>query len=661
MTDLISGLNAEQKQAATSTNKRLQIIAGAGTGKTHTLIARIAFMVKHGVRPENILLITFTNKAAAEMKRRADEDTGGQCKNVTATTFHSFCAEQLRIYGTMNDQYKDFEILDESKSYLLMDFVRQKYKDALKPLKDKVPKNKRLGSKDMVSMLSMSINTDRTVNDIVEERGYDEKALPYIVACIDLYIQEKRKGKILDFDDLLTEFLKVLNIDPKFRQMLQMRYRYILVDEHQDSNNLQNRILQLLTSDHSFLTVVGDEFQSIYAFRGANVEHFMNFEQEYMNDTKNAPQTVHLQRNYRSTQEILDLSNNTTRNADFGDPKHLHNDQNGVRPRLYVVSDQRREAEEALNLILKYQQDSPPNEIAVLVRGSNDSAFLEEQLTHLGIKFDKRGGIKFFDAQCVQDILSFQGLCLNDQDTLHWFRIFQLLREVASKRAQDLTNEIHKKDFLMNSQFANKETKTAKLIHGQLVELNDTFNKIKAERDISKQLDIIVSYLKSIYDKQIEYQREQDNNEQLQRYQNKYKDLEEKEAILKNMISRYKTLQEWLDAVSLNKTIDEEDEGKLLVISTIHSAKGLEWNHVILLKMVEGSLPSSYTLKKEYNDREGFKKEMDEDRRAFYVATTRPRYTLDIFSPRFCAGSLDRTTTSRFVNESINFVDEYHL
>ena len=127
------------------------------------------------------------------------------------------------------------------------------------------------------------------------------------------------------------------------------------------------------------------------------------------------------------------------------------------------------------------------------------------------------------------------------------------------------------------------------------------------------------------------------------------------------MISRYNTLQEWLDAVSLNKTIDEEDEGKLLVISTIHSAKGLEWNHVILLKMVEGSLPSSYTLKKKDTDREGFKKEMDEDRRAFYVATTRPRYTLDIFSPRFCAGSLDRTTTSRFVNESINFVDEYHL
>ena len=659
MTDLIKGLNTGQRQAATSTEKRLQIIAGAGTGKTHTLIARIAFMVEHGVKPENILLITFTNKAADEMKERADRDTNGKCRNVTAMTYHSFCANMLRRYATTNDKYKNFEVYSYPDTIQLMDLVCQRHKDTLKPLKQRVPKNKRLGSKDLVDMLSICVNTEKDIETVIQNKGYEDNAVPYVKKALSLYVDEKKKHRIFDFDDLLVEFLKVLNMDSKFRQELCNLYRYILVDEHQDSNNIQNRIIQMLTTNRTFLTVVGDEFQSIYAFRGANVENFMKFEQDYMRDGTKPPLTVQLEQNYRSTQEILDLSNSVTRNAEFGKPKNLFSDKNGKKPTLYRPDNPYQGADIALNLILNYTRNTSPDEIAVLARTASEMGILEGKLNNAGIEYEKRGGVKFFEQECVMDILAFQKLCLNPADRIQWYRILKQLKDVASKRAQDISDTAGKKDFLIHSKFEKQLTKTDISIHTQLTNLNNKFNEIASEKDLSKQLDIIITYIKDVYDKQIDIQIEKENADMLEVYQDKLTRLEMVEPILKDMITKYDNLQQWIDDTVLNPNADNKDlkEG-ILVLSTIHSAKGLEWDHVILLNMTEGSLPSNHTLNLAEKEPTKFAKELAEDRRAFYVAITRPRYTLDLIAPKMPLRSRTPQAVTRFIEESRNYVTE---
>ena len=657
MTDLIKGLNSGQKKAATSTDKRLQIIAGAGTGKTHTLIARIAFMVQHGVKPENILLITFTNKAADEMKERADRDTGGKCKNVTAMTYHSFCANMLRRYALKNTAYKNFNIYSYPDSIQFMDLVCQRNSDILKPLKQRVPRNKRLGSKDLVDMLSMSINTDKSIEEVVKKRGYEDDVLPYIKTALTMYIEGKKLNRVFDFDDLLQQFLRVLNTDPAFRKELCDQYRYILIDEHQDSNNLQNRIVQMLTTQRTFLTVVGDEFQSIFAFRGANVDNFMRFKDEYLTDHNMTPVTVALERNYRSTTEILDLSNSVTRNAPFGQPKNLFSDKHGKKPALYTPKDVYAAAEIALNKILNYAQNTSMDEIAVLSRTSADLAVLEGELNTAGIPYEKRGGQKFFEQECVMDILAFQKLCINQTESIQWYRILKQLKDIGPKRAQDISDNAMKKDFLMTSSFSRQKTKTDISIHEQLTALHTKFNEIIAEKDIAKQLDIIIDYVREIYDKQLDIQIEKDNADLIEAYQKKLERLQEAEPLLKDMIKRYKSLQQWLDDTVLKPTADiDESKGGVLVLSTIHSAKGLEWDHVILINTTEGALPAHQTLKLQGKDKEEYEKQMAEDRRLFYVAVTRPRYTLDLIAPQRAIGSRNKQEVSRFIEESLNYV-----
>lgn len=659
MTDLIKGLNPGQYKAATSTDKRLQIIAGAGTGKTHTLIARIAFMVEHGVKPENILLITFTNKAADEMKERADRDTDGKCKNVTATTYHSFCANMLRRYAINHDAYKDFSIYSEPDSVQFMEIICQRNSDTLKPLKQRIPKHKKLGAKNLLSMLSMHVNTEQDIEKIIKKNGYDKNAVPYIKTALSMYIEGKKLNRVFDFDDLLTQFLHVLQTDPAFRKELCNQYRYILIDEHQDSNNVQNKIIQMLTTDRTFLTVVGDEFQSIYAFRGANVDNFMKFKDDYMNDNGTVPTTIALERNYRSTTEILELGNSITRNAEFGQPKNLFSDKHGKKSSLYTPHDVYEAAEIALSKILSYRQNTSPDEIAVLSRTSSEPMALETLLNRANIPYEKRGGLKFFEQECVMDILAFQKLCIDPSERIQWYRILKQLKDVGPKRAQDISDEASKKDFLINSSFAKQKTATDISVHRQLTRLNKKFNEIKAETNIEKQLDIIIEYVKNIYDKQLDLQIEKNNTTRIDDCQKKIERLEEAEPLLKDMIKRYKSLQQWLDDTVLKPTADiDNSEGGVLVLSTIHSAKGLEWDHVILINATEGGIPSSQTLGLYAKDKQEFEKQLAEDRRLFYVAVTRPRFTLDLIAPETIKG--ERQDISRFVEESYNYVDRYY-
>lgn len=660
--ELIDNLNKNQKIAATSTNKRVQIIAGAGTGKTHTLIARIAYMVSCGVDPKNILLITFTNKAADEMKERADIETEGRCKNVTAKTYHAFCADMIREYGEYyDDQYKDVQILSDTDADEFANLAHQRYDDMLKPLKRKVPKNKRLGVRDVLNMLSMSINTEKDFEDIAKEKGYNEDGINYAKAVAEVYILEKRKHKKLDFDDLLTEFLRILNTNSVFRENLKKRYRYILVDEHQDSNNIQDKIISLLTGPNTFLTVVGDEFQSIYAFRGANVENFMKFKDNYLSDNNEEPLLIPLEENYRSTKEILDFGNSVTRNANFGAPKNLTSDKTGIKPSLIRVQDAYESSEKAFSLIKNYAVNSPIEEIAVLARNAREMAFLESILKKEGIAYEMRGGLKFFEHACVLDILAFQRLCVNNLDELQWFRILRQLKDVGYKRAQEIIDGVGKKDFLINTRFAEKKNPTSISIHEQLETLHQIFESLKQESDLLKQLDIIIEYITDIYNKQIEIQKKEGRADQLECYQNKLASLQIDEEIFRSLLKKYKDkpLQKWIDDIALNPTAKEDINENMLVLSTIHSAKGLEWNHVILINASEGGksggLPSAQTLNQK--DTNKLKKELDEERRVFYVAVTRPRFTLDLIVPnRNMIG--DPTTISRFIEESYNLVNE---
>ena len=656
--DILNNLNTKQKEAATSKSHRLQIIAGAGTGKTHTLIARIAYMVNCGVNPLNILLITFTNAAAEEMRERADIETGGRCKNITAMTYHAFCAQELRKYAATHEGYERFEICDDSKAVQIMDLVCKRNQDILAPLKEKATENKPMSPKTILSILSARINTEEPIEKVLKKHGYSEEARDYVEAAVRYYVGEKIVNHIYDFDDLLKEFLHLLKTDIEFRNSLRQRYRYILVDEHQDSNNMQNQITQYLTGPNSFLTVVGDEFQSIYAFRGANVDNFMHFTENYMSDIEGeTPDLVTLEENYRSTQEILDLSNNTTRCADFGAPKHLKGQFEGTKPKLYRPDNDYKSAECVLNLMLHYAQDTPRSEIAVLSRNSGDLSYLEGMLNEHDLPYEKHGGPKFFEKEIIQDILAFQGLCVNHYDKINWFRILKLQKDIAGKRSQDIVDTGISEEFLLNTKFAAQKTKTDKSIHSQLVVLHNKFQEFRNEYDPAVQLEKIGEYLSELYENLYEISKSNNKDEVAMDYRGKIEDLKFDIPILLDIMKSHNcsTTEEWLDLVALNPNTKEDDEnGDNFILSTIHSAKGLEWDHVILLNPVEGGLPFYKALEDDDPD----SKELDDETRLFYVAVTRPRYTLDIVASRFDNRQKKPKTLSRFVEESRRFVKE---
>ena len=626
---ILSKLNEGQRKAVLSNSKNLIIIAGAGTGKTHTLISRLAYCIESGVKPENILLLTFTNNAADEMKARAAKMAGDACEKVTACTYHSFCAAMLRIFYKFAYLPRNFKILSPTDAEDILRLIIADNKNEFKISGMPRPAG-------IVSIYSAYMNTGKSIDELMSNKNdaYPLVVIEKVKKLYEAYKNYKYEHGMLDFDDLLMEYYHLLS-NKEAHRLITNRFKFIMVDEFQDSNNLQNAIVDKMLTDDTQLTVVGDDYQSIYAFRGSNVQNFLDFE------NKHKPcERVMLTENYRSSQEILDFANGVMDiQANFGYKKKIVSSRNGNRPVIITPpANDETEAEEVLDIInAKLSEGIPAEEIAVLYRNTMSARRLEAKMKLRGLGYKMYGGTKFFDLDLVRNILAFQKVIINPYDETQWFRILSMLPEISDARGTRIARNCGEPDFLMHTEFEGRKTKTAETICAALHKLNGIIIKVKETEKPSDQIELVGDYYIELMNNRIE-----NLSEKLKQGKAKEESVlalqaalemlkEEVIPVLVSVSKDYNTLLTWMDAITLDQSRKEDPNG--IILSTIHSAKGLEWDTVILLDCVDYIFPGAQHIITFFGEKT-YQDSVEEELRCFYVAITRAKNTLVIACPK---------------------------
>jgi len=609
-------LNEKQKLAAETINGPLLIIAGAGTGKTTTLIHRVAHMINSGIEPESILLLTFTNAAAQEMKDRADKMIENKNGNITACTYHSFCAQMLRQYGKAIDVRRDFSILTPSEVNDAISFIKaeneKKYKLRGFP-----------NSAIIAGIFSTAINKNLTIREVLEDEKY-EKYQSFEREIIELkhdYTCYKNEKNLLDYDDLLVKFYELMKVEV-IRSRIEDSYKYIMVDEYQDTNNLQEKIILAMRKGNRNIAVVGDDYQSIYAFRGSNINNILEFDERFSGCKK----TI-IDINYRSTQQILNLANAImSRYANFGYPKNMQSTGlNGNKPILCRTNNQDAEVSFILEEIKRrYEAGIPYKEIAVLERSSTSSFALEAELNARGIPYEKRGGLKFMEHVCVMDMIAYLKCITNPYDTLAWFRILQVHPGIGDTFARNISQ-----DCGINPKFLIENQYTKRAFYSELELLHNKMNSIR-HMSFLTQFDELVKFYYDARYRAIETMVTKDEGNRTDAFETLDADMKVL-GILRDMLFKYDSALEFLDAITLQATPDHpetSDSDDKLVISTIHSAKGLEWDTVFIMDCVDGVFPGVSPV--EFGSPDDM-----EELRCFYVAVTRAKQKLFLISPEW--------------------------
>ena len=631
----LSKLNPEQYDAATTIDGPMLMLAGAGTGKTATMTHRAAYMIDNGIAPDNILMLTFTNKAANEMKERLVKMLGGDAGDkVLACTFHSFCALMLRKYGAAIEISPHFTILSPGDDEDVISIVKS-YADKTRYKGRGFPPNSKV-----CGFVSMAINKNIGISDVMNGGKY-EAFTDEVIELAKASEEYRRKNDMLNYDDILVRFIDLLNIKPEIAAKIADTYKYIMVDEYQDTNPLQEAILLELFNYTKNIAVVGDDMQSLYGFRGAEVENIIHFSKKFP-----GCKTVTLNRNYRSNQEILDLSNVVCKCATEGFPKDLvgtHNSE--VLPKVISVDTQFDEAQYVMNLIhFLHSSGIAYDEICIVERNSISSAAIEVQLNKQGIAFDKYGGAKFTDLSYVKDVLAYLRVMTNPYDEIAWFRILQVHNGIGPVYARRISEKCKEKGFaaLSDKAYVKKSYgPELKMLQEQL-ELCEGSN--------------LVSMVKSFIDFYCATKKRNIENmdtDEGSRTQYLFENEAHKNELQKlaELADAYKSVDSFLDDLLLDNTKlnDVGTEGSL-VISTIHSVKGLEFDAVIVLDCVDGIFPNA--------DDVG-SKEDNEELRCFYVAVTRAREHLYIMCPKAASryGQSIQGIPTRYLKEAEDYVD----
>ena len=598
-------LNDAQYQAATTVEGSLLIIAGAGTGKTRTLVYRVAHLIDIGVDPRSILLLTFTRRAAEEMLRRASVLIDSRCNQVAGGTFHSFANLVLREFGRRIDLSPSFTIMDRPDSEDAIQLLRTEmglnYKDRRFPRKQTV-----------AEIFSMSLNKQTGIADLLErEYPHLYDSLDDLLQLYERYADYKKTKALLDYDDLLTKLRELLAHHENVRQRLSNLYQFVMVDEYQDTNQLQAQIIRLLAATHNNVAVVGDDAQSIYSFRGANFRNIMDFPQAFP-----GTRVVKLEENYRSTQPILNLTNQIIQRAKERYDKRLFTrKREGELPVLVQAESEQIQSRFVCQKILELREEGVPLwDIAVLFRSSFHSFDLELELARHNIPFIKRGGFQFMETTHIKDLLAHLRIVANPQDAISWNRVLLLLEGVGPQMSQKITHWL-----LQGSQplerlrtFQAKE----KIAH-ELKTLAQVLQYASGAERPAEQTQYLMQY----YTPVLKRNHPEDHPKRL-------RDLEHFQGIT----DRYQSLERLLADMALEPPSDsvagalavDPDEGPV-ILSTIHSAKGLEWHSVFIIWALEGRFPSFYNINTE--------EEIEEERRLLYVAATRAKENLFISYP----------------------------
>ncbi len=601
MIDLTDALNPAQLKAVTLTEGAALVIAGAGSGKTRVVEYRVLNLIRNKVSPNSILLLTFTRKASHEMLSRASKHDP-QCKNVEGGTFHSFAYRTLKRYSKAIGFPEAFGVLDESDA-----------EEAIHRCAAKMgfyERKKRFPRKDTLrSIISMSINKNTTIAEVLK-REYPH-FIEYLSDVENLrreYAAYKIERNYLDYDDLLV-YLRILLDNDDIRDRLSGRYRYIMVDEYQDTNIIQGDIAYLLAKEHGNIMVVGDDAQSIYGFRGASHENIMEFPKRFLRST-----IIKLEENYRSTQSILDVANAVLENMKNKYSKCLVSarKQTGEKSRLLFFKDAYEEAEWVADLI-KQQLDEgiQLGHQCVLFRSMYLSIPLQSELSKRNIPYETYGGLKFYETAHVKDILAHLKVLTNPKDELAWNRVLMLIERIGAKTAGRITDEAtgHASFSDILGNVFHKYVKGYPYSEGMIALEKAVSAIFNATTNVGEKYEVILEYYLPLL---------RDN------YDDWHLRMNDLEA-LRQVAMRYDALEDLLEDLAVEPpergvwSVEPEtkEEEKPLVLSTIHSAKGLEWDTVIIMGLLDGVLPITFALDSE--------EEIEEEQRLLYVALTRAK------------------------------------
>jgi DNA helicase II / ATP-dependent DNA helicase PcrA len=660
--DYAAELNEQQLTAVTAPPGPLLVIAGAGSGKTRTLTYRVAYLLENGVDARNILLLTFTNKAARQMLDRVSNLLPVDAAGIWGGTFHSIGNRMLRRHGSALGYSSGFTIMDrEDQKDLIATVVANSGID---------PKEMRFPKADVLAdIFSFVVNTERPMEELLAEKfPYFLPLLEQIKDVQSRYERKKKATNSLDFDDLLEKTLRMLIEHEHIVRFYRRQFQFILVDEYQDTNKIQADFIDLLAREHQNVMVVGDDAQSIYSWRGANFQNILEFPKRYPK-----AQVFRIELNYRSVPEILEVANSAIAANVKQFKKNLSatRDSKAMKPALIALNDGSEQAQFVAQRVLELRDEGVElNEIAVLYRAHYHAVELQLEFSRRGIPYQITSGIRFFEQAHIKDVASFIRFVANPRDEVAFKRMVRLLPGIGGKIAQNLWSGWEKSlDYVPVAGVADRgpgstppaTEEAAASEHGcsigeRLLKLNVSLRSKKMWEQLAQTLDeiapnekpnppsaMIVSVVEAIYD---DYAKANFTNYELRR-----EDLNQ----LASFARQFSDAQEFLSQLALISNVDAEPtpnaaaDNEAVNLSSVHQAKGLEFHTVFVIWLTDGMFPSSRSL--ETRDA------IEEERRLFYVAITRARDELYLSYPhmRLNAGFGDVfQRPSRFLKEIPN-------
>ena len=628
--EIIEGLNDKQKEAVLATEGPCLVIAGAGSGKTKVLTHKIAYEIANGVKPWNILAITFTNKAANEMKERIEKLIGDAAKDLWMGTFHSICVKILRRYIDRVGYKTDFVIFDTSDQKTLI-------KECIKALK-----------------VDDKLFTDRGVlteisngkNEMLEPKAYGVKYAgdfrrEKIAELYELYQQKLKENNALDFDDIINLTIKILTENPDVLDYYTEKFQYVLVDEYQDTNKAQFMLVSMLASKYGNITAVGDNDQGIYSFRGADISNILNFERDFP-----GTKIIKLEQNYRCTGNILKAANAVIKhNENKYDKKLWTQNEEGKIPCIYNGEDEYDEARYIVEQIehLKREEYYKNSDFVVLYRMNAQSRAIEDILMREGLPYKVIGGLKFYERKEIKDIIAYLRLIHNTADNLSLKRIINEPKRGIGKTSLDRVQEISENSGIpMYEIIKDAEKYELSRVYAYSREFIEQIEYLREQKDKIKISDLIKETLnRTGYTKALELENSVEAEtriENLEEFLTVAIEFEEQEAD--------NTLAEFLENITLSSDIDGmEDQEDSVTLMTLHSAKGLEFPVVFLVGMEEGIFPGYKSI--------GEPQALEEERRLFYVGITRAKQYLYLTCAkhRTIFGATSYNQVSRFVQE----------
>ncbi len=618
-------LNPAQLEAVMHTSGPSLVIAGAGTGKTRTLIYRLSRLIESGTDPASILLLTFTRRAAGEMLRRASTILDDRCRRVEGGTFHHYCSKLLHIHADKIGYPEQFTIIDSGDAMDTIQLLRGRL--------DRSKIQKRFPKKStLYSIFSGSVNKNSSIPELIQEE-YPQflQHTETIEKLYSDYQHYKEINYVMDFDDLLVNTRNLMRDNSAVREEIAFKHKYVLVDEYQDTNSLQAELTELFSSVHKNVMAVGDDAQSIYSFRGADPENMRQFPDRFK-----GTKIIKLEENYRSTQRILDLANRVLSQSKETFKKNLFTkNEEGDLPGLVKSANMNDQSRFLSQMILNLrEQGRDLSEMAVLFRNGRDSFDLEVELNKKDIPYVKFGGQKFTEAAHVKDVLAHLRIYINPQDTISWNRALMLMDGIGPKTAEEFFQWARKSEDPFKP---HQAPHASERYLSQLKALSGLFADLKAfDGSVSEQLRAVVDYYSTFCKK---------------RFDDHPKRMKDLEAFV-DISGTYRSLSQLVEEVALDPieatAIETEaatkDESPL-VLSTIHSAKGLEWGTVFLIQCLDGIIPSGYAI----DDPQ----QMEEEMRLVYVAVTRAKDQLFLTYPAMHQGAYGDyfTNPSRFVED----------